>query len=262
MSIERKQLKTMAREAMRSARPAPFWVSLLLTVITALLQLLSMSITGRLGAYRIMLENYLATGTLTLVPPVALGGFLGWLLPIALDAMGLVLSVGFVIYALRVWRRQEAGVGTLFDGFGIFFRAILTQLLNGLLISLLAMVYVVPMSFAGSPWWLAAGLPLLLPMIIGSYSFRLVVYVMLDEPGLSCLQCFARSWALMRGHRWELFVLDLSFLGWYLLAAIIPIGGLLLMVWISVYTQVVLSGFYERRMREYMEKNAPPVMPQ
>ncbi len=265
MSIDRKKLKYAAKDAMHDTRPAPYWVSLLLMVITVLLQVLTMSLNGSLSAYRTMLAEFMVHGTATYVEPAAVGGVFGWLLTVALEIMGSVLSVGFVIYALRVWRRQGATAGNLFDGFGVFFRAIWIQLLYSLLIALWGMVYVLPASLlasmTGQAWWLAAALPLLAPMIMAVYSYRLAVYVMLDEPELSCWQCMARSKELMRGHKWELFVLELSFVGWALLAALIPIGGLLLMVWVSVYMEVTMAGYYDRRMTEYAAQNAPPVMP-
>ena len=254
MSIDRKKLKYAAKDAMHDTRPAPYWVSLLLMVITVLLQVLTMSLNGSLSAYRTMLAEFMVHGTATYVEPAAVGGVFGWLLTVALEIMGSVLSVGFVIYALRVWRRQGATAGNLFDGFGVFFRAIWIQLLYSLLIALWGMVYVLPASLlasmTGQAWWLAAALPLLAPMIMAVYSYR-----------LSCWQCMARSKELMRGHKWELFVLELSFVGWALLAALIPIGGLLLMVWVSVYMEVTMAGYYDRRMTEYAAQNAPPVMP-
>lgn len=265
MDIERKQLKRMAKDAMHDTRPSPYWVSLLLMVITVLLQVLGMSLNGSLSAYRTILAEYLATGAVTYVQPQAAGGFFGWLLTLALDVMGLVMSVGFVIYALRVWRRQGATAGNLFDGFGVFFRAIWVQLMYSMMIALWGMVYVVPVSaltaMTGRLWWLAVGIPLMIPMLKAVYSYRLAVYVMLDEPGLSCWQCMVRSREMMRGHKWELFVLELSFVGWAILAAIIPIGGMLLMVWVNVYMQVAMAGYYDRRLEAYRSETAPPVMP-
>ncbi len=249
---------------MRAARPAPYWVALLLTVITAVLSVLGMSLSGSLQAYRTMLGAALE-GELVYVEPVAAAGGLGWLLQVALEVMSLEMAMGFIIYALRVWRRQEAGCGNLFDGFGVFFRSIWIQVLPALFASLWSLLYVMPVTmlivWTGEPMWLLYGLPLMIPMIMAVYSYRLAPYIMLDNPEMGCFQCVALSREMMRGHRWELFKLELSFLGWALLCALIPIAGLLLAIWVSVYMQVTTAGYYETAAKRFMSRNAPPVEP-
>ncbi len=263
--MDRKKLKNEAREAMRQARPNPFWVALLLVLVMLGLELLEVSISGTLDAYRTMFASMLEKGVVEYVRPLPKGGILGSLLQIALELMALELTVGFVIYALRVWRREKAGCGDIFDAFGVFLRAILIQLIPGLLVSLWSLIYVVPVTglivATGQTWWLFAGLPLMIPSIMALYSYRLAVYIMLDNPGAGCWQCVALSREVMRGHRWELFVLDMSFIGWALLCMVLPLVGLILAVWVSVYAQVVCAGYYDRRIAEFMTRNAPPVEP-
>ena len=247
--LDRKQLKQQAKQTMRAARPAPFWVALALEAIMVVLTLLIMSLDGTLQAIRTMYAGALQ-GRMVYAEPQAAGGLIGQLLGLALEIMIMEMSVGFVIYAVRVWRQEKAGCGDLFDGFGMFFRSIGIQILPWLMVSLWSLIYAMPVTFlaaaGGQLWWLAAGLPLLLPAIMAAYSYRQAVYIMLDNPGASCLRCMALSREMMRGHRWELFVLDLSFLGWMLLCTVIPVAGMILMVWVTVYRQVVCAGYYDK----------------
>lgn len=265
MVFDRKELKRQAKDAMRAARPAPYWVALLLTVITTVLNLLGMSLNGTLQAYRTMLSAALE-GNMVYVEPVGAAGGLGWLLQVALEIMGMVMTMGYIIYSLRVWRRQKAGCGDLFDGFGTFFRSIWIQVLPTVFASLWSLLYVMPVTmlivWTGNTLWLLYGLPLMIPMIMAVYSYRLAPYIMLDNPGMGCFQCVALSREMMRGHRWELFKVELSFLGWTLLCAVIPVLGLLLAVWVSVYMQVTTAGYYESAAKRFMAWNAPPVEPQ
>ena len=46
------------------------------------------------------------------------------------------------------------------------------------------------------------------------------LYVLADNKGKSARECIAESKAMMEGHKMELFVLDLSFIGWYLLCSL------------------------------------------
>ena len=249
MSADRKTLKRTAREAMRATKPAPMLTALVFLAISLLLAVLGMSLDGSLAAYRTMVENAMSGGPVQYVAPVARGGLFTSLLTLALELMSAVVSVGFILYAMRVWRRMDASVGNLFDGFGIFFRAVWIQLLPALLVSLWTMVYLVPvtalMLMTGQTWWTFVGLPLLIPAIRAGYSYSLATYIMLDRQDLNCWQCVMLSKRLMQGHKWELFVLDLSFLGWELLAAVIPLAGLFLLAWVMAYLQVTVAGFYD-----------------
>ena len=58
----------------------------------------------------------------------------------------------------------------------------------------------------------------------------------------SAWQCLRESGALMRGHKWELFVLDLSFLGWMLLSAMFaPVT-----IWLDPYRAITNANYYNR----------------
>ncbi len=247
MSVTRKELKQQAREAMRAARPAPFWIGVLMLVITLALTLLQQSLSGELAAYRVMLEGALH-GQIVYAEPVPKGGAIGWALELAMKVMSAVMTVGFVIYTLRVWRREKASAGNLFDGFAVFFRALWIRVLPAVFLFLWSLVYAIP-AMAGSMLigWkaLVIALPLIIPAIMAAYAYRLAPYIMLDRPDLGCLQCVLMSRELMRGHKGELFVLELSFLGWALLCVIVPVGGILLMAWLNVYMNVTCAGFYE-----------------
>lgn len=265
MTLDRKELKRQTKDAMHQTRPAPYWVVLLLIVITLVLSVLGMSLNGSLKAYRTMLSAAMQ-GEVVYAEPVGVAGGFGWLLQIALQIMSVELGVGFTLYTMRVWRRQKAGCGDLFDGFGTFFRSIWITLLPSIFISLWSLVYVLPVSIlvgmTAEPLWMLVGLPLLAPSIMASYAYRQATFIMLDNPGMGCLQCVAMSREAMRGHKWELFKLDMSFLGWILLSVAIPVLGLLLLIWVSAYMQVTMAGYYEYVVKQFMARNAPPVGPE
>ena len=61
---------------------------------------------------------------------------------------------------------------------------------------------------------------LIIPGIIKSYSYRMVPYILAQEPELSGREVIDRSREMMNGHKWKAFVLDLSFILWYFLVGI------------------------------------------
>lgn len=89
---------------------------------------------------------------------------------------------------------------------------------------------------------------LVVPGIIKSFAYAMSYYVAFDNPEMSCNECIDRSMEMMRGHKWQLFVLFLSFIGWYFLGILsFGIGFL----WIGPYIQTSVSVFYEEVKAEY-----------
>jgi uncharacterized membrane protein len=60
---------------------------------------------------------------------------------------------------------------------------------------------------------------LIIPGIIKSYSYRMVPYILADNPNLSHKRVLQLSQQMTAGEKWDIFILDLSFLGWYILGA-------------------------------------------
>lgn len=60
----------------------------------------------------------------------------------------------------------------------------------------------------------------LIPGVIKHYSYRMVPYILADDPEIGAMDAITLSRQMMDGHKWNTFVLDLSFLGWDLLSAL------------------------------------------
>ncbi len=269
---ERRELKAAARQAIREAKPSPVLVALMVVAVTAVLVYLSMSINGTIDMIREMIAE-LRSGTLTEYitadGTAEEGSLFGSLIVFALNVMTTVISVGFVLYCLRVSRRIQASFGDVFDAFGLFLRAFVLRFLRGLVLLAFEIVLVVALSFltsavliavyqdgaeealyalAASPW-AALVLLLYIPVFIASYFYRLADYFLLDHPEMTCVQCLTMSRMAMRGHKRELFRLDLSFLGWFILC-IIPVA----ILWVKPYFTVTMAGFYEKRAPAFLEE--------
>lgn len=61
---------------------------------------------------------------------------------------------------------------------------------------------------------------LVIPGIIKTYSYFMVPYLLAENPRIPPNRAIDMSRQIMAGHKWQMFVLDLSFLGWYLLGAL------------------------------------------
>lgn len=83
---------------------------------------------------------------------------------------------------------------------------------------------------------------LIVPGIIKSYAYSMAYYIKADHPDYDWRACMNGSQDMMRGHKMELFVLDLSFIGWYIVGAMcMGIGTL----WVTPYHNATRAQFYE-----------------
>jgi uncharacterized membrane protein len=71
---------------------------------------------------------------------------------------------------------------------------------------------------------------LIIPGIIKSYAYRMVPYILADNPNIGVMKAITLSNEMTKGHKFDMFILDLSFIGWYFLGALaLGIGVLFVM---------------------------------
>ena len=127
--IDRKELKQNARQIMREARPRAVWVTLMALGVLLVLQVLSLGVNGDLAAYKALAAKIAASGgvallqstgegALSLLQSTGTDSIAGWLLSLAISLMSIVISTGYLLYTLRLSRRQDPGFGDVFDAFG------------------------------------------------------------------------------------------------------------------------------------------------
>ena len=146
--------------------------------------------------------------------------------------IGYPLTLGLAIaYLLLVRGEQKLEVGTIFAGFKshFYWKSIGTTLLVGIYTFL---------------WTLL----LFIPGIIKSLSYSLTLYILADEPELSVNQAIEKSMKMMEGHKMQLFLMILGYMG-YAILSIIALGIPLL--WLVPYYNAVLAKFYEEVKSNY-----------
>lgn len=135
------------------------------------------------------------------------------------------LEFGFMLCFLRLIRGEDSSemVGDQFSVFSKYGRTLGTSLLMTLYILLWCLLFVIP-------------------GIIMSYAYAMTPYIMNDRPDLDASDCIHESRVMMKGYKWKLFCLDLSFIGWAILC-IFTLGiGLL---WLQPYIEASHAKFYE-----------------
>lgn len=81
----------------------------------------------------------------------------------------------------------------------------------------------------------------MIPGIIKSISYSMSMYILAENKGKAAHECIAESKAMTEGHKMELFVLSLSFIGWGLLCGI-TFG--IAAIWVIPYMQATFTNAY------------------
>ena len=91
----------------------------------------------------------------------------------------------------------------------------------------------------------------IIPGIVKVFSYAMTPYILEENPELSANDAIDRSRAMMRGHKFDLFWLWLSFIGWaFLSICTLGIG----LFWLAPYQETAVAAFYEDVKADY-EKN-------
>jgi len=84
----------------------------------------------------------------------------------------------------------------------------------------------------------------IIPGIIKSYEYRMIPYIMAENPEISSEEAFSLSKQMMTGNKWDAFVLDLSFIGWHILSALTL--GILSIFYVNPYVYQTSAALYSR----------------
>lgn len=231
MPLDRAALKLRAKETIKTSSPNVISVGLVVLLLSIIINMLSARLMG-LNMSQSEAMNYMtyvsegnydaALRYLDRMQPPGSAHAIDFLLTVIRS----ILEAGFIIFLLNTIRCAQPCFGNLLDGFGFFFKIILLNFLSALFIALWGMLLVVP-------------------GIIAAYRYSQAIYILVDDPTKSAMQCLRESKAMMRGHKMELFKLNMSFFGWYLLASL-PTMGYVIQAWTLPYTSMTYALYYER----------------
>lgn len=143
-------------------------------------------------------------------------------------ASSVVLTPAFSFATVAIYlgltEGKKPAVADAFNGFKYFWISFKTTFLVGLFTCLWSLLFVIP-------------------GIIKALSYSQAMYIVAENPEIDALEAINRSKRIMDGHKMELFVLELSFLGWALLGTL-TLG--ILYIWLVPYMNATMANFYNR----------------
>lgn len=147
------------------------------------------------------------------------------LIGLVLFILALPLTWGYQTLFLGAIRGGEATAKDMFEGYNkeLFSRVLTTTLLYYVYVFLWSLL-------------------LLIPGCIKAYSYAMTPYILKDNPEMKNNAAIEESMRMMDGHKLELFLLDLSFIGWAILSILTCCIGFL---WLTPYMNMARVNFYE-----------------
>lgn len=151
----------------------------------------------------------------------------------------IIITPAFTLSLIRVYLLVADGnkpeVMDTFSGFDDFWSAFKLTFLMGLYVFLWSLLFYIP-------------------GIIKAISYSQAFYILAENKGKSARECIRESMEMTNGHKGELFVLGLSFIGWLLLCGI-TFG--IAYIWVGPYMQATFTNAYKLLKGENV---APPVI--
>lgn len=131
-------------------------------------------------------------------------------------------NISLCMIFLNLAKREDISVGDVFKGFNITGKAVWLYIITNFFVFLWSLL-------------------LIIPGIIKTFSYSMASFILADNPELTAREALEESKRIMEGHKFDLFVLQLSFLWWYLLGAI-TFG--IAYVYVVPYFESTMTNFY------------------
>lgn len=231
--FERKKYKDFAKKQLKGRWGVPILMSLIVCLFTFLISFKSFYLPDFYVYVSEFMNGSISYGEfieafngLSVQSPVS------FIFDIFTNIISGILSVACISVYLKMSRSPEkVGFSSFIQGFNLWFKAILATLWNFL-------------------WTFLWSLLFIIPGFVKSIAYSQMYYLIVEYPELSVTKAMKISMLITKGHKADLFVMYLSFLGWLILAAI-PAG--LGMIVLSPYMDMTFVNAYHALLKEAVE---------
>ncbi len=141
----------------------------------------------------------------------------------------LAFGIAHIYLSLVRGKKNTVDIGDMFMGGSKLGDLIVLGLLKNVFIGLWSMLFVIP-------------------GLVKTYSYAMAYYIKYDHPEYDWNTCITESRKMMDGHKWRLFCLDFSFIGWMIVGSLCCGIGTL---WVVPYQEAARANFYDDLKAHY-----------
>lgn len=231
--FERKQYKSFARTQLKGRWSVPVVMTLIVVIISSIFQIPDMVRTLSSDAFwnlvnssstdfnQIMFEYTQITNSTS--------SNVSAIIQVIVTAIMEVATINLYLQMAR--SPEKVTLKSFIEGFNNWARALLAALWQTLWVFLWMLLFIIP-------------------GIVKAIAYSQMFYLITEYKNLSVTKAMRISMLITKGHKWDLFVLDLSFLGWALLCCLtLGIGAL----WLEPYMKMTSINAYHAMLKEALE---------
>ena len=257
--MDRRKLKETSRQSLQDAAYSIKRVTLVCLLAIAALALLEWGLST-------LVQHTTSSGRYISDTVASSGRTYLLLFLVSLICQGslILLLMGYGAFSLRLSRREAFSLDVLLFGFRIWTKVLILYFMTAALLALWSSIFAMPVSYLLSALYLSGEISMetvylllmlytAIVMAVLSYRYRMAWFVLLDHPELPVRQVINQAKAINRVHRWQLFLLDISFLPWWLLG-ILTCG--ILLIWKLPYITVTYAHAYHFMLDDYAKRQA------
>lgn len=191
MNLSSSVLKERAKANLKNNYGNAIVVYLIFSVITSVVAGAG-AVTSFSQMVPSMLEGDVTNFNITVSPMSSIGSIASLLLAGP-------LAVGMATFFLKIADGKDAQINDLFSQFNNFVNTFVYHLVSSIFIALWSLLFIIP-------------------GIIASFSYAMAPYILSEHPEIKAMDAIKMSKEMMKGHKGEYFILQLSFIGWFLLS--------------------------------------------
>ena len=186
MQLDTGAIKAESRSLLRTGEVNPFRMTLFYLLITLVLDMINSGVSYMIdsaGGFTVLSFSFVS---------------------ILVGLVALVLNAGYYCYCFGILRREEMPYESLFDAFPFAGKVILLSIVEGVFIFLWSMLFVIP-------------------GIIAAYRYSFAMLNLCENPNLGVMEALNLSKQQTNGYKMQLFLLQLSFIGYQIAAVLIAL---------------------------------------
>ncbi len=206
--MNRSEIKTLAKEKVKGNKWNIWWPLLVISVIV--------SVLNSLFGPKIDLTTIEETGKFVVKGSSAIS--------LLVSIVSGVLTAGYLKYLLNYVRTGKFNTDLIIGTIKAkWLDVLIATALSTIIIALCSMLLVIP-------------------GIIASLALAMVTFLVIDKD-VKGHESLKASYEMMKGYKWNYFVFQLSFIGWYLL---VPFTLGILLIWLIPYVNVATVIYYDK----------------
>ena len=186
LQLDSRAIKAEARSLLHTGEVNPFKLTLFYLLISLVLDTVNAGVSYAIesvGGFTVLSFSFVS---------------------ILIGLVSLVLNAGYFCYCFGILRREQMPYDSLFDAFPFAGKVILLSIVEGIFIFLWSMLFVIP-------------------GIVAAYRYSFAILNLCENPDLGVMEALDLSKRQTNGYKMQLFLLQLSFIGYQLAAVLIAV---------------------------------------